>query len=335
MGGDLKILITGGCGFVGHHFVEHFMANTDWDIVVMDKLNYSGRLDRLRQIGRFDDKRILVLTADLCRMDMGIVEEIKDCEYVLHLAAESHVENSIVNPLLFARNNVHSTVALMDVCRRNMKNLKRFFYFSTDEVFGPADEGIFFKEEDPHNPTNPYSASKSAGEMFVKAYRNTYGFPATITRTMNIFGERQNKEKFIPLVINSVLKGEEVQIHGDGQKAGSRFYIHARNVADAYLYLIKEGRFFWEDFHITGQVEIDNLTLAEHIAKIIRQEMETKDHYLNFRMVHFSESRPGHDLRYALDGGRMQMMAWKPPVGIWKSLDNTVKWYLENREWLD
>lgn len=318
------VLITGGCGFVGHHFVEHFILHTDWNIVVLDKLNYSGTLDRLRDIGRFDEKRILVLTADICELNHdGILRELSAVTDVYHLAAESHVENSISDPIPFVQSNVAGTVHLMQACMR-LPKFERFYYFSTDEVFGPAPEGVEYREDDVHNPTNPYSASKSAGEMFVKAFRNTYNFPAIITRTMNVFGERQHPEKFVPLVIRSVLNGDTVPIHSDGQKAGSRFWIHARNVADAYLFLDK----MTEDCHIVGSQEVDNLTLAQFVALTVGEPLE-------YEMVHFSESRPGHDLRYALSGERLARAGWKPPVDIWESLEKTVLWYLDNRKWLD
>ena len=322
-----KVLLTGGCGFVGHHFVDHFLFNTDWEIIVLDRLNYSGRLDRLRDIGRFDDKRVLVLTADFSLpISEGIKAELQDVNYILHLGAETHVDRSIVDPVPFVTANVMGTVNLLNLARE-LPSLECFYYFSTDEVFGPAPEGVEYSEDDSHNPTNGYSASKSSGEMFVKAYRNTYGLPCVITRSMNIFGERQNAEKFIPLVMNSVLRNDFIAVHADPKtKApGTRFYIHARNVADGYLFLINEG--LRGDWHITGSAEIDNLSLALFIANTIGKD-------LRYDLVDFAESRPGHDLRYSLSGEKLKQAGWTPPVDVWDSLRKTIEWTLENERWL-
>lgn len=333
-----KILISGGCGFVGAHFVEHFLKNTDFDIVVIDKLTYaSNGFDRLRDIKAFDNKRVLTLSADIAKpFPEGLKEEIGDVNYIFHLAAESHVDNSITDPEPFIISNVVGTMHILNFAKE-LENLKCFFYFSTDEVFGPAPGTKMYTEEERHNPTNPYSAAKSGGEMLVKAYRNSYGLPAVITRSMNIFGERQHPEKFIPMVINKVLKGETVTIHSypDKSKAGSRFYIHGRNVADGYLHLvglIEEGdhSVIGEDFHITGEKEVDNLDMAKFIAKVLGKE-------LIYEMTDFHSSRPGHDLRYGLDGGKMTEYGWNIPKGFEDSLRQTIEWFIapENKKWLE
>ena len=352
-----KVVITGGCGFVGAHFVEHFLKNTNWDIVVLDKLSYASEgFDRLRDIEAFDDKRVLSLAVDFTKpLSEGVKQEIGNVEYIFHLGAESHVDNSIINPEPFVISNVLGTMHMLDYAKElneriyktqnvgvttmmGKSNFKCFFYFSTDEVFGPAPEGIMYKEEDRHNPTNPYSAAKSGGEMLVKAYRNSYKLPAIITRSMNIIGERQHPEKYIPMIINKVLAGETVTIHAnsDKTKAGSRFYIHARNVADGYLHLINKieskevdiDGIIGQDFHITGEQEVDNLELAQMIAKILGKE-------LKYEMVDFHSSRPGHDLRYALDGGKMKKWGWEPPKTFKESLKKTIEWFIDNRNWLE
>jgi len=349
----MRILITGGCGFVGHHFVEHFLKNTDADIVVLDKLTYaSNGFDRLRDIEAFDDKRVLSLSGDFSSpLSEGLKQEIGDVDYILHLGAESHVDNSITHPLPFVKSNVEGTVHMLEFAKElHAKNvLKCFFYFGTDEVFGPAPDGHNYTEEERHDPTNPYSAAKSAGEMFVKSYRNTYKLPAIITRSMNIFGERQHPEKFIPLVINKVLAGETVTIHShpDKIRAGTRFYIHGRNVADGYLHLMNlieevfkreppfkvdkdELKVIGQDFHITGEKEVDNLELAKLIASFLGKE-------LKYEMVDFHSARPGHDLRYALSGEKMKQYGWEPDKSFEESLRKTVEWFIspENKKWLD
>lgn len=325
-----RILLTGGCGFIGHHFVEHLLKNTDWEIVVLDRLNYaSGGFDRLRDISAFDDKRVLVLSGDFANpLSEGIKKEIGEVDYIFHLGAETHVDNSIKDPEPFVRSNVLGTMHMLNFARE-LKNLRCFFMFSTDEVFGPAPEGVFFKEDDPHNPSNPYAATKSGAEMLAKAYQNTYKLPVIITRTMNCFGERQHPEKFIPMTIKKVLSDETVIIHAnkDKTKAGSRFYIHARNVADAYLFLAQNGK-IGETYHIVGEKEIDNLELARFIAKILGRE-------LKYELVDFHSSRPGHDLRYALSGEKLAELGWRPPKTFEQSLEKTIKWSLENPKWLN
>lgn len=323
----MRVLITGGCGFVGHHFVEHFLKNTLADIVILDRLSYaSNGFQRLRDIRAYDDARVTVVAADFTQpISPGVKREIGSIDYIIHIGAESHVDTSIADPLPFVRSNVEGTKNMLDLAYEIQP--KTFFYFSTDEVFGPAPSGIAYTEDDPHNPSNPYAATKSGGEMLVKAYRNTYNLPCVITRTMNIIGERQHPEKFVPKVINAVRAGETVYIHGDTDGTpGSRFYIHARNVADGYLHLIRNDIVDGE-YHITGEKEMDNLTLAQLIA-------QTLDAELTYEIVDFHAQRPGHDLRYALSGQKMKEIGWAPPHTLEKSLTDTVLWSVAHPAWL-
>ena len=326
----MKVLITGICGFIGHHVAEHFLLHTDYEILGLDRLSYAANgYDRLRDSKRFDDKRITVFPADFVQpLSCGLMKEIGDIDYIFHLGAETHVDNSIRDPQSFIQANVVGTGRLLDYARL-LPNLKKFFYFSTDEVFGPAPAGIDFQEGDRQNPANPYAASKSAAEMICLAYANTYKLPIVITRTMNCFGERQHPEKFIPLIIKKVLAGETVLIHSDPSrtKAGSRFYIHCRNVAAALLFLIDSSQ-VREAYHIVGEREVDNLDMARFIAGVLQKP-------LKFEMVDFHSSRPGHDLRYALDGSKMAKMGWELPKTFEQSLEKTIKWYLDNPKWLE
>jgi len=325
-----RILITGGAGFIGHHFVNHFLNFTDWDIVVLDNLNYaSSGLDRLRDINTFKEKRVLILTNDFTKpIEEGIAKEIGDVDYILHLGAQTHVDNSIKNPEPFVMSNVVGTMRVLDFARK-CKNLKRMNYFNTDEIFGPAPEGVNYKEWDRHNPTNPYSATKAGGEMLCLAYANTYGLPLFTTNTMNVFGERQHPEKFIPMTIRKVLADEKVIIHSDPTKtkAGSRYWIHARNVAAAVMFLLDKAK-NREKYNIVGEKEVNNLEMARFIANVLGKE-------LKYEMVDFHSSRPGHDLRYALDGTKMKDMGWDIPMTFEQSLEKTIKWTLANPKWLD
>ena len=210
-----KVLITGGCGFIGHHVIEHLHVNTDWNIVVIDKLNYASRgYDRLRNTDTLDSGRVKVFPIDLAQpLTTGIIYELgTDFNYIIHMAAETHVDNSIADPAPFIQNNVMSTVYTLEFARLN-KSLEVFFYFSTDEVYGPAPGSTLFSEDSRHRPTNPYSASKSAAEQICVAYNNTYNVPVIRINVMNAFGERQHVEKFIPKVINKILRGQKIQIH--------------------------------------------------------------------------------------------------------------------------
>ncbi len=324
-----RILITGGCGFIGHHIVEHIIKNTDWNIIILDKLNYaSSGFDRLKDIDVFDDKRVLTLTTDFTRpIETGLKKEIGEIDYILHLGAESHVDKSIENPEPFVITNVVGTMRMLDFAKTI--NPKWFVYFSTDEIFGPAAEGTFYKEWDRYNSTNPYSATKAGGEELCLAYANTYKLPVFITHTMNVFGERQHPEKFIPMTIKKVLNGETVIIHSDSTKTkpGSRHWIHARNVATALFFLLENAQ-QREKYNIVGEKEVNNLEMALFIAKILAKE-------LKYEMVDFHSSRPGHDLRYALDGTKLKEMGLEYPLNFEQSLEKTVKWTLEHQKWLN
>lgn len=243
------------------------------------------------------------------------------------MAAESHVDNSISMPVPFTMNNVDNTLTMLEYAR-NLPDLKHFFYFSTDEVFGPALGEKLFTEDERHKPTNPYSASKSAAEVICQGYENTYKIPLIITNLMNVFGERQHPEKFIPKCINHVLNGEKIYIHSypDLKRAGTRFYIHARNVAAAILFLMDHAK-IGEKYNITGEQEVDNLTLAQFVAKVVGKP-------LIYELTDCHSDRPGHDLRYGLDGSKMRKMGWKLPVDFWQSLEKTIRWTMENPIWL-
>ena len=341
----MKILITGGCGFFGHHLVEHLIKNTDAEIAIIDKLTYaSNGFDRLRDINCFDDKRISIYTHDFTDdMPVGIKQELGKITHIVHCGAETHVNTSIRHPLRFVRANVLGTAQMLEYAKelaRDMASLDQFVYFSTDEVFGPAalpgwtflkGDGPLqaYSEWDRYNSTNPYSATKAAGEELCLAWANTYKLPIIITHCMNLFGERQHWEKFVPNTIRKVLNGESVTIHSDSSKkrSGSRFYLHARNAADAILFLLRNEPAVRDKFNIVGQREISNLELAEMIADMLQLP-------LRHEMVDFHSSRPGHDLRYALDGSKMEALGWKHPIGLEESLAKTVNWYLEHKEWL-
>ena len=325
-----KALITGGCGFIGHHVVEHILRKTDWEVSVLDKLNYASMgLDRLRSFGALSNERVSVYTTDISyKLSEGIARELGDVNIVIHMAAESHVDNSISRPREFFQNNINGTVEMLEYAR-GLNNLENFFYFSTDEVYGGAPDGTAYGEWDRHKPTNPYSASKSAAEQICVAYENTYKLPIMSINVMNAFGERQHVEKFIPMTIKNIVHDREVLIHSypDNKRAGSRFYIHARNIAHAILFLIEKG-VIGEKYNVVGEKEVDNLEMAEFIAQEIGKP-------LKYKMVDFHSKRPGHDLRYALSGEKMDNLGWKLPVNFEDALRQTIQWTIQHPEWLE
>jgi|TARA_A200000113_G_scaffold85198_1_gene75822 dTDP-glucose 4,6-dehydratase len=336
-----KILITGGAGFIAHHLIDKILSTTDWEIITLDRLDFSGNLNRLNEVVSShkseDRKRVKVVYHDLkAELNPEIAASLGELDLIAHLAAGSHVDRSIKYPLEFVMDNVVGTANILDYARK-CDRLERFAYFSTDEIFGPAPAGINYKENDRYNSTNPYSATKAGAEELVVAFENTYGLPSLITHTMNVFGERQNPEKYIPMVIKKVRDNQTISVHSNAAKtkAGSRHYIHASDVADALMFLFNYDISSLEPditgakcqkFNIVGKDEIDNLELAEFIAK-------TQNKNLRYEMVDFHSQRPGHDLRYALSGEKMKLMGWTPK-SAYERLESTIDWTLKNDRWL-
>lgn len=339
-----NVLITGGAGFIAHTVIHEILVRTDWNIVSLDRLDFSGNLNRLADVMEdFDPKtrkRVKVVFHDLrAELNPQIVHQIGPINIILHLAAGSHVDRSIAYPMEFVQDNVVGTCNILNYARAIQdKGLERFVYFSTDEVFGPAPKGIFYNERDRYNSTNPYSASKAAGEELCVAFENTYRLPIYISHTMNVFGKRQHPEKFIPMIIQKVRDGEVVEIHSDPTRtvAGSRHYINATDVADGLLHLLNLHNFDLNvdyggakcpKFNLVGKEEIDNLTLAKYVAEAQGKE-------LKYEMVDFHSSRPGHDLRYALSGDYMRSLGWEPKISLKERIHEVVHWTLANPRWL-
>ena len=336
-----RALITGGAGFIAHHLVSQILKNTDWEIVTLDRLDFSGNLNRLQDIlqdfSPEDRSRVRVVFHDLkAAVNPLIAADIGKVDYILHLAAGSHVDRSIEYPMEFVMDNVVATCNILDYAR-GLDHLERFVYFGTDEVFGPAPKGIDYKENDRYNSTNPYSASKAGGEELAVAFENTYGLPVYITHTMNVFGQRQHPEKYIPKCIKNIRDGRPITIHSDPTKTipGSRHYIHAEDVSDALLFLLQQptvvesnwGGAKCPKFNIVGAEELNNLELAKLIA-----EAQGKD--LIYELVDFHSARPGHDLRYALSGEKMKKMGWEPQ-NIRSRITEVVEWTLANERWIE
>lgn len=340
----MKVLVTGGAGFIGSHLVEHLLKNTDWRIAILDRLSYAANgLNRLKDINAFDSSRVQFFPVDISYpISVGVEKEIGAVDYILHLAAETHVDNSISDPRPFVMSNVVGTMEVLQLARRLNGRLKRFVYFSTDEVFGPAYGVQAYKEWDHYDSRNPYSATKAAGEELCLAWANTYRIPLVVMHCMNAFGERQHPEKFIPLVVKKILRGEAIQVHANTDKtvSGSRMYIHARNIADAVLWIIENVKSgptgaFRDKFNIIGEREVNNENLVKMIHTDLQWALDRKFD-LRYELVDFHSSRPGHDFAYRLSGEKLKKMGWVPPNTFEDSLRKTIEWMVspQHMHWL-
>lgn len=332
-----RALITGGAGFIGHHLVQYLLEKTDWELVLLDRLDLSGTLSRIAELPAIESgaarNRIRFVYHDFkAPISEHTAARIGDVEYILHLGASTHVDRSIADPLLFVTDNVVGTANLLEHAR-TQKNLKCFVNFSTDEVFGPAPEGYAHREDEAYRPSNPYSASKAGAASMGYAYHITYKLPVITTYAMNNFGERQHPEKLVPKTIRSVLRGEPMPIFatidpttGWATAIGSRYWIHCRNTASAVLFLLRHG-VPGESYNIVGSDELTNLEMAERIARIVGKPLIPE-------FVDFHKTRPGHDRRYALDGTKLKTLGWVPEVAFEDSLRNTVEFSLRNSQWI-
>ena len=343
---ELNLLLTGAGGFVGHHTLSHFLRNTNWNIVVTDSFRHLGTSARLRATLKECEEhsnRIKIITHDLSTpIDAVTASEIGAIDVIVNMASQSSVDQSISTPRRFVENNVNLQLTMLEYAR-SLKSLKLFLQISTDEVYGPALNGREHKEWESIIPSNPYSASKAAQEALCISYWRTYSIPLIITNTMNIIGERQDAEKFIPLCISRILSNQTVPVHSKLDNgswiSGSRFYLHARNQADALKYLIEKfldtpqmylaGHHLPLRFNVRGEVEKSNEEIVRLVAEFSgKGDKDWVEH------VNVEGTRPGHDLRYALDGQLLTSIGWKPAVPFEESLRQTVEWTILHPEWL-
>ena len=327
----MRVLLTGGAGFIGHHLAHYLYAHTDWDLTFLDRLDGSGNLNRLVEMGfnRERTARWRFVYHDLrAPINDQLAAQLGSFDYILHLAAATHVDRSISSPMEFVQDNVVATCNLLEYARQ--RGCKKFIYFSTDEVFGPAPEGVKYKEDDRYSCSNPYSATKAGAEQLAFSYFRTYGVPVIITHTMNVCGIRQHPEKMIPGTIAKIRDGKPIIIHANKDKGtpGTRFYIDVEDVSDAVLFLLDCG-IAGQKYNIVGKEEVDNLTLMQWIENAMQGNAR-------YELVDGARpgNRPGHDLRYALDGSKMAAMGWEPHYDIQTAVENITRWSLENPQWL-
>jgi len=312
----MRVLVTGAAGFIGHHIVQT-MAEAGHEVICLDRIDSTSTLERLKGI-----KGARTIWHDLrSPINELLGKMIGPVDYIYHLAASTHVDRSIQNSMEFVFDNVVGTANLLEFAR-TLPDLKLLVNFSTDEVYGPAPDGIEYKETDRFDARNPYSATKAAAVDLVHAYANTYGLPCLTTFCMNAFGEGQHPEKFLPFVIRSLILGETVPIHIDPRDN--------KDIANIMLDIMEKlakGKEVPDRMNIPGVKEVDNLAMAQAIAK-------AADMYLNYELVDFHSTRPGHDLRYALEGSVLKAHGLDNYTSFEASMKRTVTWYLENREWL-
>jgi dTDP-glucose 4,6-dehydratase len=329
-----NILITGGAGFIGSHVVRLFVNNyPDYKVVNLDNMTYAGNLENISDIQ--DAQNYKFIKGDIC--DEKFVSELFEehkFDSVIHLAAESHVDRSISDPMAFIKANVFGTVNLLNVSKEFWKSdfeKKLFYHISTDEVYGSLDEGGFFLESTPYDPKSPYSASKASSDHFVRAYGNTYNFPFIISNCSNNYGPNQFPEKLIPLFIQNIIDKKPLPVYGKGENIRDWLYVvdHARAI-DVIFHKGQQG----DTYNIGGFNEWKNLDLIKLLCKVMDQKL-SRNQGDSEKLISYVTDRAGHDLRYAIDSTKLSSeLGWKPSLQFEEGLEKTVEWYLSNTEWL-
>lgn len=334
------VLITGAGGAIGAHMLAKVLSDTDWNVIATDSFRHKGDYDRVAEMLKNQPEaksRVKTIIHDLCApfSDREILKMGK-IDYIINLASLSDVQDSIDNPSPFVINNMQIIVNMLELAR--VVKPEAFIQFSTDEVYGPdRANGHGHYEWDVICPSNPYAGSKAAQEAIAIAYWRSYGVPVIITNTMNNFGEMQGVSKFPALIQKKLAKGEKITIHcsHDGE-IGSRFYIHSENTADAVLFILNNTRPWLHQpgeldrpdrYNLVGDAQLSNLEMAQAIADEMGVTME-------YELVNFHDSNPGHDLHYGLKGGKLKSMGWVPPMTFKESLARNIQWQKEHAEWM-
>jgi len=329
-----KILITGGAGFIGSHLVRHFVKKyPHYDIYNLDKLTYAGNLENLKDIEGASNYRFI--KGDIC--DAGLLEEIFSqyhIDGVIHLAAESHVDRSILNPMEFVMTNVIGTVSLLNAARHFWKDREdvRFYHVSTDEVYGSLGPGEYFVEDSSYDPQSPYSASKASSDHFVRAYGNTFGLPFIVSNCSNNYGPYQFPEKLIPLFISNIVKGKPLPVYGKGENVRDWLWVYDHCTAIDVIF--HEGR-VGETYNIGGRNEWRNIDLIRLMCDLVDEKLGREPGSAQ-SLITFVKDRAGHDMRYAIDPSKLEReLGWTPSLVFEEGLSRTIDWYLAHKGWVE
>ena len=329
-----KVLITGGAGFIGSHVVRRFVKKyPNYQIFNLDALTYAGNLENISDIEK--ESNYTFIKGDIVDADFidSLFQE-HQFDGVLHLAAESHVDRSITDPLAFVKTNVIGTMNLLNAFKETWKNNfegKKFYHISTDEVYGSLGETGLFTETTPYDPNSPYSASKASSDHFVRAYGETYGMPYVLTNCSNNYGPNHFPEKLIPLFINNIINNKPLPVYGDGNY--TRDWLFVEDHAMAIDLVFHEGKNH-ETYNIGGFNEWKNINLVKLLCQIMDEKLG-REKNTSEKLITYVKDRPGHDLRYAIDASKINKeLGWKPSVTFEEGLEKTVNWYLENEAWL-
>ncbi|MBB6480755.1 dTDP-glucose 4,6-dehydratase [Spirochaeta isovalerica] len=333
-----NILITGGAGFIGSNFIRTLLVKSGYTgrIINLDKLTYAGNAASLDDVAEAFPDQYVFVNGDICDRELvsSLFEKYK-IDAVCHLAAESHVDRSIEGPEAFINTNIIGTFTLLDVARHawgdDLED-KLFHHVSTDEVYGSLGETGFFFEDTPYDPRSPYSASKASSDHLVMAYFHTYGLPVTMTNCSNNYGPYQFPEKLIPVMIENMLDEKALPVYGDGRNIRDWLFVEDHNSA---VWAVMQRGKLGETYNIGGENEWENIHLVNSLCEIVADEKgKDKDYYK--KLITYIKDRPGHDRRYAINCDKLKSeLGWKQSVTFDEGLKHTVKWYLENREWVD
>ena len=331
---EKNILITGGAGFIGSHVVRLYVNKyPNYNIINLDKLTYAGNLDNLRDIE--GKENYTFVKADICDAEaMQAIFETHQITDVIHLAAESHVDRSIENPMEFVITNVIGTVNLLNVAKQNWKNLSNhiFYHISTDEVYGSLGAEGLFTETTAYDPRSPYSSSKASSDHFVRAYHETYGMQVKISNCSNNYGPNQFPEKLIPLVINNIVNKKPLPVYGKGENV--RDWLHVEDHALAIDLIFHDGK-NGETYNVGGNNEKTNIDLVRLLCDLVDESIGNEVG-TSQQLITFVKDRAGHDLRYAIDATKLtNELGWKPKYNVSSGIKETVAWYLNNAEWVN
>lgn len=335
-----KILITGGAGFIGTNFVRLILnRRPQWSIVNLDALTYAGNIKNFEDMKDSERGRYEFVHGDICDADLvGRMFDRYSFDGVIHFAAESHVDRSIIGPETFLETNVTGTFRLLAAARkswegRNRPDSFRFLHISTDEVYGSLAESGYFTEQTPYDPSSPYSASKASSDHFVRAYNRTYGLPTLITNCSNNFGPYQFPEKLIPLMVLNIIENKPLPVYGDGKNV--RDWLYVLDHCEALLAVFENGR-PGETYNIGGSSERRNIDVVYFLCDLLDKRLKRSGKNKSRNLVEFVTDRPGHDRRYAIDATKIkEQIGWSPGHGFEEALDDTVEWYLNNMDWVN